>query len=198
MWIHLLSDGKLVALVHEWLVSWMWCEIKFLCSLFHLWYIPTMCIHLFSTGKLFSLVYAWLAFQHGRMICGFKWSALSSTCDTSWPCAFIISQRVSYFSLMHKLCIVSIPAQENDLWDKVVSLLSTCGTSWPCAFIYSQLVSYFSLVHTCLAFQLRRTICGIKVVCSLYHLWYILTMCIHLFSASKLLFTGSCMFSIPT
>ena len=44
----------------------------------------------------------------------------------------------------------------------------------------------------------RRMICGIKVVFSLFHLRYLLTMCIHLFSGGKLLFTGSCMVSIPT
>ena len=104
---------------------------------------------------------------------------------------YILTMCIHYFSggklLFTCLCIVSIPTQENDLWDKVVSVLFTCGTSWPCAFIYSQRVSYFPLVHTCLAFQLRRMICEIKVVCSLYHLWYILTMCIHLFSVGKLL-----------
>ena len=43
-----------------------------------------------------------------------------------------------------------------------------------------------------------RMICEVKVVCSLSHLGYLLTMWIHLFSAGKLLFTGSCMVSIPT
>jgi len=38
----------------------------------------------------------------------------------------------------------------------------------------------------------------IKVVCSLFHFWYFLAMWIHLFSAGKLLFTGSCMVSIPS
>jgi len=41
-------------------------------------------------------------------------------------------------------------------------------------------------------------ICEIKVVFSLFHLRYFLTVCIHLFSVRKLLFTGSCMVSILT
>jgi len=38
----------------------------------------------------------------------------------------------------------------------------------------------------------------IKVICSLFHLRYLLTMSIHLVYAGEFLFTGSCMVSILT
>jgi len=56
----------------------------------------------------------------------------------------------------------------------------------------SQPVSNFSLVHAWLTFEHKRMSCHIEVVCSLFHLRYILTMCTHLFSGYKLLFTCSC------
>ena len=116
-------------------------EIEMVCSLYHLWYIPTMCIHLLSDGKL----------------------------------------------LFTGVCRLRISTQDRSVKLNWSAFSSTCGTSWPCAFIYSQRVSYFSLVHAWLAFQHRRMISEIEMVCSLFHLWYIPTMCIYLLSDGKLL-----------
>ena len=143
------------SLVHAWLAFQhrrMISEIEMVCSLYHLWYIPTMCIHLLSDGKL----------------------------------------------LFTGVCRLRISTQDRSVKLNWSALSSTCGTSWPCAFFYSQEVSYFSLVHAWLEFQHSRIICEIRMVCSLFHLRYILTMCIHFLSAGKLFFPGSYMFSIPT
>jgi len=125
-----------------------------------------------------------------------KWSALFSTCGTSWPCAFIYSQRVIYLSLVHAwiafehrrmICEIIVVCSLFHLWyflTMCVHLFSECKLHFTCSFIVSIL-------------QDTRTICEIKVVCSLFHLWYILTMCIHLFSGGKLLFTGSFIISTP-
>ena len=105
-----------------------------------------------------------------------------STCGTSWLCAFIYSQEVSYFSLVHAW----LAFQHRRVICEIKVVCSPFHVSWPFGFIYSKMVSYFSLVHAWLAFQHRRMISEIRMVCFLFHLWYILTMCIHLFSAGKL------------
>ena len=192
-WIHLFSAGKLL-FTGSCMVSIptqeMVCEIKVVYSLFHLRYLLTMCIHLFADCKL---IHAWLAFQHRRIICKIKVVYSLSTCGTSWPCAFIYFQSVSYFSLVHTSLALQLRRMICEI--KVVcSLFHLRNFLTMCIHLF---YSGCKLVHAWLAFQHKRMICHIELSCSLFHLRY-LNMCIDLFSGGKLLFSCLCMVSIPT
>ena len=102
MWIHILSDGKLLSLVPACLAFQnrrMIYEIKMVCSLFHLRYILTMRMHLLLEYKLVLSGRLRISMQEWSV--KLNWSVLFSTCGISWPCAFVYSKRVSYFSLVH-------------------------------------------------------------------------------------------------
>ena len=108
--------------------------------------------------------------------CGFSFVYL-----LLWTCAFTYAQRVSYFSLLHILCMI--------MW----FLFLPFACVWTCAFPYAQVVSYVSLLHILCMILWLHILCMIMIliVVSLSSTCYSVNMCIHLCLVRKLLFTAS-------